>query len=385
MHVVIVGAGYAGLLCAFRLRRRVGDRCQITVVDRNEAFVERIRLHQWLAGDALPAVALEPWLSSAKIQFVQGTLTALDPTQHTLSLGERTLGYDRLVLALGSQSASNIPGIETQGYTLERAWALRDELPRLARARGAIAVLGTGLTGIECATELAERYPDLRVSLVSRGGLAPFLSAKSQRYVRAVCAKLGIHMLTDCAVHEVTAKGLRTDDSELAFDSVLGCTGFAPPRVIRQSLVATDAQGYVEITDTLRSRSHADIFAIGDVAGSPPSRHAALQKSCKTAMPMGAYVADAITSEFTDHSLGMFSLRDAGVCVSLGRRHAVVQAYRRGAAPEGPVLTGALAVFVKERIARFTLASLHNEARDRLAYRWLREHTPKALAQASYA
>ncbi|MFT4088417.1 MAG: FAD-dependent oxidoreductase, partial [Gordonia sp. (in: high G+C Gram-positive bacteria)] len=49
MKIVVVGAGYAGAIAANRLDRKVAA-AQITVVNPRDEFVERIRLHESIAG-----------------------------------------------------------------------------------------------------------------------------------------------------------------------------------------------------------------------------------------------------------------------------------------------------------------------------------------------
>src|SRR5262245_58804558 len=61
-RVVIVGAGYAGVLCAARLSRRLkgkGKKGQVAIVDPRTHFVERVRLHEDAAtGTIRPRISL---------------------------------------------------------------------------------------------------------------------------------------------------------------------------------------------------------------------------------------------------------------------------------------------------------------------------------------
>ena len=50
MHVIVIGAGYAGLTCALRLARKARGRARVTLVNGSERFVQRVRLHQRAAG-----------------------------------------------------------------------------------------------------------------------------------------------------------------------------------------------------------------------------------------------------------------------------------------------------------------------------------------------
>jgi NADH dehydrogenase FAD-containing subunit len=385
MRVVIVGAGYAGLLCAFRLRRLVGESCSITVVDRSDAFVERIRLHQWLAGESLEKTPLAPWLAARQIHFVQADTTAIDTVARAVIAGDLRLPYDRLVLALGARASDALPGLDAHGFTFDRLAALRERVPALARERARMVILGGGLTGLEAATELAEAHPSLRVSLMFRGQLAPFLSRTGRLHARRALARLGVTVIEDTAAVALESRGVQTQDGLVHAEAALACLGFAPPPLARASGLAVDEGGFLSVDGALRSTSHPDVYAIGDCASRPSSMVDPLQKSCKTAMPMGAHAADAIASEITGGSPRNFTVRDAGVCVSLGRHDAVIQSYRDPSGPDGLVLTGALAVFLKERVCRYTRWSLESEARQRWSYRWLRAPSSRALAPRSVA
>ncbi len=121
-------------------------------------------------------------LASTGIHFVQGEVTALDAQARTLSLSalgteakeagpkekERALGYDRLVLALGSEpSVPSLPSSGKKGmtfYRLEDAEALAGKLEEM-EARGQrggkglfrVVIVGGGYSGVELAANLAAR------------------------------------------------------------------------------------------------------------------------------------------------------------------------------------------------------------------------------------
>lgn len=381
MRVVIVGAGYAGLLCAFRLRRRLPPGCEVTVVDRSDVFVERVRLHEFVAGGASPTHALAPWLGRRGVRFVRGSVDAVDLRARTLTAGGIALPYDRLVLALGSRADDRaIEGARQFAHSFDRPLALRERLASLRD--GHVLVIGAGLTAIEAASELREARPDLRVSLVHRGPVAPVLSDKARAYAIATLERLGVAMVGHSAVREVTATGARTDRAELAADVVLNCAGFCGPEALSSLGLAVDSRGFLQVNSRLFTSDPA-VMAVGDAASIEgwPTLH----KSCKSAMPMAAHAADNIVAAVRGEAETPFDLRDTGVCVSLGRADAVIQSYAEGRAPEGPVLTGRVAVWLKEMIVRYTTWSLRLEASQRVAYRWLRGPRRPTLAAETVA
>ena len=66
-RIVVIGGGYAGVLAANHLRRR--PIVDITLVNPRPEFVERIRLHQLVAGTDTPPLAT-PRCSAGRSRLV---------------------------------------------------------------------------------------------------------------------------------------------------------------------------------------------------------------------------------------------------------------------------------------------------------------------------
>ncbi|MWA08322.1 NAD(P)/FAD-dependent oxidoreductase [Streptomyces sp. BA2] len=171
-RLVVVGAGYAGLLAAKRLARKLRrSDVAITLVNASDRFVERVRLHQLAAGQRLAELSLRQQLRGTSVQLVVGRVTAIDTTCRTvcMDVAPRTIGYDTLVNAVGSRARLDdvLPGAVEHAYAVagsEQATRLRHRVAELA-SDGTVAVVGGGLTGLETASELAKSYPELWVRL----------------------------------------------------------------------------------------------------------------------------------------------------------------------------------------------------------------------------
>ena len=108
--VLILGGGYAGMIAA----ARIGKRANVILIDARPEFVQRIRLHELLAGGAPQTLGFARWLGRRGVRFVQARAESLEPgRQRVLARredGHRVeLGYDTLILALGSATASGVP------------------------------------------------------------------------------------------------------------------------------------------------------------------------------------------------------------------------------------------------------------------------------------
>ncbi len=183
-RIVVLGAGYAGAIAAGRLAKRLHpDDIEITLVNAEPDFVERVRMHQLAAGQDLQAPPADATSSRAPAcrcgwrRSPPSTSTAR-PSRIVDADGPGEIAYDTLVYALGSAAADHgVPGVAEHAHDIagkQSALRLRERLADLA-AGGTVLVVGGGLTGIEAATEIAEARPDLDVALAARGGLGDWL------------------------------------------------------------------------------------------------------------------------------------------------------------------------------------------------------------------
>jgi NADH dehydrogenase FAD-containing subunit len=101
--IVVLGAGYAGMLAALRLSGKARG-ADITLVNASDQFVERIRLHQKGTGQTLRQRPIQALLRGKQVRFVRGRVTDLNLEARAISVDTlpEPLAYDTLVYALGS-------------------------------------------------------------------------------------------------------------------------------------------------------------------------------------------------------------------------------------------------------------------------------------------
>lgn len=380
-RVIVLGGGYAGVLAARRLARAA--RVRVTLVNASDRFCERIRLHQLAAGEALPVVSMRSLLHGTGVDFVCATATALDPVARTLTLTDRTLRFDHLVLALGSRvDIASVPGVAAFARVLDPGEAERvaEKLPSARR----ILVLGGGLTGLEAAAEIAERHPACAVTLATDGLVAPRLSPSARARTMASLAALHVVVREGLRVREITSRQALFDDETLGFDLCLWAGGFVAPPFARDAGLAVNARGQVRVDRCLRAVSHPWIYAVGDCAAPDDDPGCSIEMGCKTAMPMGAHAADNLARRLAGDREVAFDFRDFGHCISLGRREGIIQVRDLDGAATRAIL-GRTGAFLKEQVCRYTLRSLRAEGRV-WRYRWMRTgrvRAPLALGVAA--
>lgn len=373
-RIVILGAGFAGMMSALRLSRLLrhvkGNTLEMTLVNAAPVFVERTRLHQFATGQRPRVRQIADLLAGTRVHFVQAMATSVDPERcqiHAQSAqGLQTLPYDYLIYALGSQTNRDaIPGLH-RAYSLDASGAqqLARELPQVAERRGRVLIIGGGLTGIEAATEIAESFPAARVTLTMRGRLGGDLSAKGAAHVRQVFHRLGIEVRdnTDLARVEADRAIARTGEP-LPFDVAVNCAGFRVPALAREAGFAVNEQGQLLIDAYSRAINHPNVFGAGDAAAFEAAANMPLRMACATALPMAAAAADNLVATLTQHELQPFRFGYVIQCISLGRHDGLVQRVDAHDVPFDSIITGRAGVWIKERILRFVDTSLKYESR----------------------
>ncbi len=330
--IVILGGGYAGTIAAARIARR---GVPVTLVDMRDALVERIRLHQVAAGDDIPPVPYSRIFRDLPVDVVRAYVTSIDRHTKRVITSAGVLNYDKLVYALGSESGEN-------------PLKIRERL-RTARS---VSIIGGGLTGIETAAEIAERHPNIAVSLIDSGTVGAGLSSRARRH---------LHSFFDAHNVKVIENRRVSRDEALDADLAIRCTSFELSPIGWDAGLRVNERGQLIVDDHLRT-SDSSIYAVGDAAFVPGRR-----MSCALALPMGAYVADVLTGATREP----FRFGFAAQCISLGRNDGLVQFVTPDDAPRDTVIVGRPAAWVKELICRFTIMSLKMETRG-VHYRWPR-------------
>ena len=361
-HVVVIGGGYAGTLAANHLRMR-GD-IDITLVNPRPKFVERIRLHQLVAGTG-EATADYGTLLGEGIQLVVDSATRINTTAQTVEFasGRRPVHYDYVIYAVGSTGAvpASIPGAAEFAYPiaeLELAQQLQAAIDEL-HPDAPITVVGAGLTGIETASELAEQ--GRTVTLVCGGQLAPSLSEPGRRSVAKWMRKHGVTVLESDVVAEVRRDAVVFADGAVRPSAVtIWTAGFGVPELAAASGLRTDAMGRLLTDETLTSVDDGRIVAAGDCAA--PSGQP-LRMSCQAAGPLGTQAAETVLSRIAGEEPGVIEPRFVGTCTSLGRHGAILQVAHKDDVPTKVYFAGRLAASVKEAVCKGTLWGLRQEAK----------------------
>lgn len=370
--VVVIGGGYSGTLAANHLQMHRARTPEVTLVNPRPKFVERIRLHQHVAGNYDATVDYGSLLGDG-IRLVVDTATRIDSANRTVELASgKTLDFDYVVYAVGSTGTvpASVPGAAEFAYPLaelEQAEQLRGVVESL-HPDAPVTVVGAGLTGIEAATELAEQ--GRRVALVCGGQLGPYLSEPGRRSVAKVLRKLGVAVLETDVVTEVRRDAVVFADGAVRPSAVtVWAAGFGVPDLAARSGLRTDDMGRLLTDETLTSIDDERIVAAGDC--SSPSGEP-LRMCCASASQLGPQAANTVLSRIAGSAPANFEYGFGGACISLGRRSGILQVARKDDSPVDVYFSGRLVAKVKEGICRGTLWALRRGARKPGSAFWLK-------------
>lgn len=354
-RVLVLGAGYAGMSAVIQLasRGKRRDDVQVTLVNAQERFTERLRLHMAATGQRLAELSIPELLEGTGARFVRGWVTAVDADARTVRIDDdRVLHYDTLVYGLGGGADTTaVPGVAGHAYTLaspQDAEVLADRLARLGS--GTVVVAGSGLTGVESAAEIAERHPELNVVLLGRDEPGSAMNPKARTYLQAALDRLGVEVRIGVEAVKVLPGSVELAGGEsIAADVVLWTSGTRVSPLAAGAGLAVDDHGRIVVDTALRSVSHPDVYAIGDAAAIRQG-YGVMHGTCQGGMPTGVHAAMSIIRTLKGKRSKPFRFGYYHTPVSLGRHDAVVQFTRPDDSPRRIHLTGRMAAWYKETV-----------------------------------
>jgi NADH dehydrogenase len=350
-RILIVGAGFAGMhaaLAAARLRDQQGvspDPLEIVVVAPEPRLVIRPRLYE-RAPETMVA-PLGKLFEALDIRYEQGRIDVIDSAGKSAGIvgadgKRRSLPYDRLVLAAGSQGFKpDIPGLDKYGFTVDQiddAIALDHHLAALANrpssaARDTAVVCGGGFTGIEVATEMPSRLrallgpkANVRVVIVDRNdAIAPAMGPNPRPLIEKALREAGVETRLGVAVEALKENGVTLSDGQfIESATVVWAGGLRANPLTAQVPAERDRSGRLIVDRNLRVAAVPAVFAAGDTAYAVTDDlgHYALM-SCQHANRLGASAGFNAAADLLGVPLEPYHQKNYVTCLDLGPSDAV--------------------------------------------------------------
>ncbi|MDE1177528.1 MAG: NAD(P)/FAD-dependent oxidoreductase [Edaphobacter sp.] len=356
-HVVIIGAGFAGLACAKTLA--TNRNLRITVIDKNNYHQFQPLLYQVATGilsthnAAFNLRALLQRHDNIHVKMSEIVSVDLQRRRVTGRLGD-VYDADYLVLAAGAEPHFfGVPGAEQFAfplYSLDDAESLRSEMIRLFertelpgsdRARNLnIVIVGSGATGVETAGALADlmrktpqhlfsevQLRSISLTVIDHGSspLRPFLP-RSQAYAKKVLEQRGVQFHLGESVQEVTASEVvLASGQRLPAQITIWAGGSKAARLSSALNIPLGAGGRIDVQEDLSLSEHPGVYVLGDLANSVGQDGKPLPQLGSVAKQAGEHCAQNILATVAGRKQEPFHYVDKGIMAMVGQGAAITE------------------------------------------------------------
>lgn len=301
--IVIVGAGYSGILTAKKLAKKFKNNADvsITIIDKNPFHTMLTELHEVAANrvdEESIKISLNKVFAGRKVQVKLDTVTSIDFNKKIVSGTTETYDYDYLVLCAGSKPTYfGTEGAEEFTFKLwsyEDAVLLKDHIHNMFRKAAketnpeerkkllTFYIVGAGFTGAEMAGELAEYAPILcenfeidkkevticDVDILSR--TIPNLPEKLSEKVERRMKKMGIRVMLNTGVVKVGKDFVETKFNDVITRegtyTVIWAAGIEGADVTSDAgkTLKSGGRGRIALDSYLRSLDDERVYVVGD-------------------------------------------------------------------------------------------------------------------------
>ena len=367
-NIVIIGAGFSGILTAQRLEKRTHrlKNISITLIDKNPYFTMRTEIHAAATGrgkaEAVTYDLAETFADSPNVSFFCDEVTDIDFDAKVVKGTVNDYNYDYLVIAAGSQP--NFFGIESAEqnafpfWTYEDALAVKKQMEECFQKAADLTdeaemrklltfcVVGAGLTGVELAGELAEYVPLLCkkyklpqgptkvLCLDAMARTVPNLPNKISTTVSSILTELGVELEMNAAVKEVTPESITYEQLGKTVTvptcTVIWSAGITAEDITQKAAKTLDARrGYRIVNNgNLSSASDPSVFVVGDnMYYVPKGSESPVPQMVENTEQASVLAADNIANLITGHKGDkVYMPAMHGCMISLGGKRGIAYA-----------------------------------------------------------
>jgi len=358
-HVVIIGAGFAGL---WAVKSFFGHKnMRVTIIDRNNYHTFLPLLYQVGAAEVEPEQIAYPIRTLLRgrmnASYLRAEVSEIDYAGQQVTCNNQKIHFDYLLIATGSKTDYfTVAGAERFAFplkTLDEAMILRNHIltcferaayiddPVRRKKLLTFTIVGGGPTGVEFAGALSELirgplrkdFPDISLLEISVylvesvDRVLSMLSAKLSAYTEKKLQKMGIRLRFSSRVKEISAAGVTfADGTLLETDTVIWTAGVSgdAPGAADQKEVPVSPNRRIRVLPTLQVPDFPNIYVAGDLVyleekGRP------LPMIAPVAIQQGKWAAQNVLRHAGGGLPLPFIYKDKGAMVTIGRNAAVTR------------------------------------------------------------
>ncbi|MGM0523838.1 MAG: NAD(P)/FAD-dependent oxidoreductase [Bacillota bacterium] len=322
-HIVVLGAGYAGLTTVLRLQKKLKHQdVSITLINKHRYHYQTTWLHRCAVGlysEELARIDLDSILDRNRVTLKKETVEKIKPDIKQVKTDQATYTYDYLVVALGAEiNTSEVPGLDSFAHsivTLSRANRLYNRLLTVIEDYKKsnrsdllnIVIGGGGFTGIELVGELKEQLPKLlqqyqvspakaQITLIEKAStVLPEFNLELGEYAISQLEVEYIDIKLQTAIKTITRHSVKVEHGgiieELPHDIFIWTAGVSTHSILQTELFH-DETGMVTLTDDLTVDGYADVYVIGDAAETTGQSNEKILPNADIAIQKGKYCAN---------------------------------------------------------------------------------------------
>jgi len=357
--LVLLGGGHAHALVMRMWAMKPLAGARLTLIDPNPVAPYTGMLPAHVAGHydrAELEMDLIRLSRAAGARLVLQRAVGLDLRRNLVHLGDGgQIGFDTLSIDIGITSAlADLPGYAAHGVAAKplgdfaTRWEAFATGVQAGQEAPFVVIMGAGVAGVELALSIAHRLrhvPGRKITLIEQGAALQQTGPRARARLLSHLHREQIALLTQAQVVEITPTGARlADGREVAAGLVLSAAGSIPqPWLAETGLSLTD--GFIDVGETLQSRSHPHVFAAGDCAH---LTHAPRPKAGVFAVRQAPVLHHNLRAALTGAQMRPYRpQRDYLKLISLGDKRALAEKW-------GIPLEGGWLWWLKDRIdARF--------------------------------
>lgn len=296
-NVVVLGAGYAGMMTTKRLTQQFSrEEVDITLVNKHNYHYQTTWLHEVAAGTIdvnRSRIMISDVINTKRVNFIQDSVVKINKDEKKVQLENGEISYDYLVIGLGFEKASfGIKGMDEHAFsiqTVDKSRMIRDHIEyQFAKYRNeenpdpsmlTIVVGGAGFTGIEFLGELAERIPvlcqkydiprqDVKIiDVEAMSTVLPGFDEDLLTYAKESLEARGVEFKLNTMIKEVKEDAVIVgeEEEEIKTGTFVWTGGVQANRIVGESGFEL-TKGKVNVDATLRAPGHDDVFILGDCA-----------------------------------------------------------------------------------------------------------------------